>query len=1749
MLLESISALNAFPNEQILVSINDPGSISNMRLGINIIDGKYAYNSDFVRLNWTAPPLSSNFSTDFSDEDLNDETVQGSLSVLHQPEEYVDIPEIFPLIYQVDDFSNYLNLSFLGGTSAITVFPSTPYPIIDWNNDILTVSAGFIPLTAFNEYVTISEYRQKVSNNLLQLSSCPVSMNLTGFYKNSLNYNKVIATPRNNINRATAIQTFRLTNWKPGRTDLGNWNRFSETVIPDSLLINFELQGTAFAQMDDEQSINYSIHYDKLLPQLPTSQTTRHIHRLFSSPLNYITEDGQIIDLPLDIRPGLTGPNLNSVQLGRGWLTFQKATSPLRFRNTFEFKINSKLSPTSAIFIPVNTNITAWFESSSLTFINELSSGNLGTNFSAFSSSPTNPIYFNSFEFSYNNKKAFTINYSPSASIVTDSVSSVNIITEMVDNFYQTKIPINIPQSRARSKFITETMTDNIPLSAKDSLTDKIYSYNQWFPTSANMTFFTDTTARYYDLKFITETFPNESYFEQDNVQFVLNRDKAKISFSQINVTPTSIDLEADVYPDYIPELNVVWSVDPPDNIIIRNLYDLSEFIPLNVPVPANDLSVRIENLGVEETTITLYSQQYQTSGSIKWRPDNNIWRNTQLRLRANITDKNSINYGSVSALFLRNNLLYPVPKNATIRWDEQHSSIDTTVDFLNSSNSEKLLKNAWYPSLRNFSTPILEIEAAKTIQNPQNIGIGLNCAVVSPFYSYLANTTVSIQEYPLNSNIFISFTSENGDIFSSKDYLTYVFSSSNTITLTAEALLDNLSVNTENIKWSIDNNNLNGISAIFTVNPSESICLNISALDVTPSVGGFGLYNFTDSICLHNLEDLPNFDYISFPSQNFFPYQDLNFDNYTENYISLSAYKSCHTQNIYFSAIEGFDVYEWQIGNKKTETNTNTAIIPVEYVELNSININPISVTGYNQFFPKNNPPSIYNNHISDNTIYKEDLIFKDIPTVELTIAANNDLINLNTEKLIVTGNIEPIPITEGNLNYRLYNNVKDISSTFTINNNIFEIEIDPKTCKNEEEVLNLNIFGTVLKTITGFDFCNTEQTVTSNSFEISAFNKPELTLWTNNHVVSTNVPIIIKNTTFQSSFFPFSAFIFNDGQGNITTKTDFSDFSAIYTSSNNFNISLTGITQTNDIIMNRWNNYISCVDNDLYDERINRDISIPLELPFQLKDVLVPPNSWQFNSSINNSLNKIQKNISFLLSQSRLHDNNLPTYNIGFFGEYLNCLKSKWNYTTLPNDEFINFKNNKWKSILQFNDFFLFINDNVIDIRNNDEYFTKITTIDSFNRFEKGFIPTKISKLQNNNICILDNNNKFVFICNLDPLSNELNLIHYWGGVGEKDGRTRLNNPTDISSKNDHIYIADFDSNNIKVYNKFYNWINIIKFENESPYLLSESVNSLFVYTNKGKIHKIIDFVIVETVDIQIEDYTSFEYSSRNRQFYFSKNNTISIYSENGTYITSFTIPYGNVQSISHIENDLIIVSDKIIYKYAFLRQYTSITTLPIDYSFDKTFVVDQFEPVSSFIFNDSILKLANNLNILNDSLTGIFKKNIDFEYVQSQIQAISSIPLDCHITPIGINEMVNYETINRNIHELYNCLEIVKDKIDGKFIYSTNDDIVWTWRYHKIKHNQRPNTKINPLSWEEIDTTSQLYSGVSWLNILSSTGFENTFPVYWTWENMTDSCLNKITWEMMETGRMLDYSWQDLEQKNPFGDPFVLFDNCDS
>jgi hypothetical protein len=1746
MIINSVTALNTFPNEELQINLNPINvTIARERLGIYFYS--LVHDTGLQRFSL--------------DTDYGVQSINSPFTTFTYPSCFTNIPDDFPVKWTVSACDSYLYGSFSADTSAFSVFPTCPYPIIERiNTHEIRVSAGFLPYSFYDGLVTKDEYRlANVSPSLIPASDYSCQIICTSGYP-AKHKNKFIASYLQN-----STQNLNL--------------NLSPNIVPESLAISFaaitatDAEATQVLSYADAVRLGYiyAFHtnwwwcrYGNCGPVVVpasvfpsedeiTNQLTKGITYSYTTWGNP-DDNTKLVGRELEgLPPSITYPYIGS-------------SSNINY-NTGEVNIR-----TPNFIIPRNTGIEVTYDTRPVSSVstNIVNISSISDNY--YQLSAAEPIVYSNFVFVPSSTgpipgvtyPEFTIKFIPQISVYSQTLSSIQISACMIDNFFQTESPITDGPDKIQIKFIERAR--DLTLSARSLNTNEVYGYNEWFPLSSHFEFFNDGMANNHTAVFEISTY-RDSRYNNSFVDFILNKDKAAVYPVLSDITDINARLTVNIYPNYDPTLRVKWTADPPENITFIDNITQQNVLP-DTLVPAGFLDWTVSNFGVERTILTIYSEEYDVSGTTTWFPSAGIWPNVYLMLDGVTDDYNKINYNELSALCVYRELNYRVPTNAAIAWKEVLD--DSNGSFvLKNRERQTLQEDVLYPSLLRNSIIAPEISTVPTFSDPKLVSFNVNCHVLGPYYDLRTSKILGYRQFPAN-NFSISISGDEGTLRDSQNFRNSVFTTSANVLLTVN--MSGISAQETDIYWATDNGfSTTGVSALLPL--SSSFCVGVTAYDAIPYTGNFRYYNFNENTCLFLLTSLSPFDYISFPRYISAPTEQLTLANYSISSYGLTSYAApCFTNYVEFSASAGFDTYIYTVHTRPLSSNSNIFSYPVNTSVLSAVSAVNISVKAFNQYFAEDDILTVYNSASADNSsIYKQKLSWTSLPTLSTSLTVNNPIFNIRQPRipLALTLDLTPYDVTYSQFDIIVDDGIEPYTfqyegagSEIVYITNFTTDQTQPfSMLENNDTIFNVSLSGTALCKLYGTDMCPIEYTFQTNAVAFTAFDViPALDIFTQKNLVS-STEVVTISTHFPAK--PYYSYIFNDGLDNIYTFTNNITLTAIYSPVGFYSPSVTATNSIFNVVTEfTWDNFILSKDEFMeYDDQLTRQI--PDKLVLANEDCRIRENDWQFADTFNTQITKLYENVDKLISDASVVDTNFPKLYLGWYGERNGVTKWRFDETYTNKYDAINFKN--LRDICFYENKFVILRDNKIVISNDDQTLSTVFEITRIPDAELFTSPNKLL-ISNNRLGVLDTQLRKVFIFELNFAQSSVTLTHYWGGTGDRTSRTRLNNPTDFKADQDgNIYIVDADSKLIKVYNKHLNWTYHIDLTDyaiyDRPLSISFAEDKLLILTDNNR-------VVILANDLQIDDIIENINGSNvtlnpidSYVFYTFDTDTLYYYYLNGTLIGSKQ--YNNIETIRSVafhDGQMYIMCDDIILKavdfidtQSVLTEAATLSSWPL-----SSILVTPDETISDIVFNDSFEKLYNNINDVYSDITHKFVYNIDpaGAHISTEILPIQPneiAPLS-GLELLGANEIVSYETINRNFDILNNNIKSVKDMLDVRITYVTASNIIWTWEYHKLTHPQFPTSTRHPLSWEELmpsrSILNEAISGITWNNIAySDPAVDNHFPISWVWSQMACQCIHPVSWEEMEidfpTGRM-DYTWEDLEN-NCSREPKEIFSNC--
>lgn len=1692
---------------------------------------------------------------------INSDLTDDDASYAITPTVFDDPNNFQKLFWRVNGNREFLYFNYIDSTGAASVYPSHPFPKIEKiDNRTIRVSACMMPASGFDGLVTPPTFKQKIKDaNYSSLVGLPNLLQST----NSGFVNHLPYLSKRRVNYTLGVNKNFIRNYYVAN--------IGKNIITNSLKVEVPVL-TSKVDPEVSEENGYTLTF--------TTGDLRTQSDIINSELINLSclpaEDLTNLDISYPYIPTYSRVRANTGQL---WLYFK-----------------------APLWIEPNAKITVTYDTSAFQPNISISNNTIGSNpnYWEISASNTHPvsagIYFYNYKFSrgsyFSNvgEDAFTVSFLPSSFITTTTYSSVSVSTVMVDNFYQTSFNIEDTTSKRMIKRIVEQTGDD-SLSARHVNSKVIYKNNEWMPADGPIILFNNGVGNRHFVKVQLSAFTGAIYEEESELEFLINKKDIIFTPTITEYGDSSATLTTVIYPTESENFGFKWAAFPPENVLFYTLEDE----PISQNVFYNDLiDVKVLNLGVDKTEIIVYSQEYETSASTFWFPPSTVVNDIYLEIKGNIDDNNKTGKGTLSAFCNRNGRSYRVPTDANIIWNEVANDSRGKISFFTNSFNNTIDEGTIYSSSNNYSLINATVSSIPVDSNPKFILFNITCDLSRSDFALNANKLFLYREYPSGDLLTISATSGNNSLFSSKNSKNLIFK--NNTDLTLSAIYPDL--NTSTIRWNaLSGNNITflegtGNTFSFSLSTLSSICVSVSALSAKPFNGDFKRYNFADTMCFYLLSNITPLNYIGFPENQYNPnriagnsvvdygqcgsgYENLIFNLYTESQ-GMTSYKPCHTENFYFSASPGFTKYVWEIGNTITSSKSNKVIIPLSYNNVSASNT--VKVSAFNDIFLESDSVTIYNFASSDNSnVYKQDITFLDFPAPSASIELTNDFVNIDyySDLPRMIANINSGNFDLAGYSFNIVLSSSDFIQTKLVENNkpVFNSLIKVGL-ENTDFIINENSFndckiylsGNVLVTINGFDFCPSSFPISSNILSLSVYNGPNLELYAPKNIVSAGEVVTFYNGSnknfFSNPSISYQSFIFDNGEGTISTPTTGAlTFTTTYSNEGIKSPSLTGITNTGETFIQKWDKLIAVKNSfENYDSSISREFYEKLNLPYSLEDVKVKPNDWQYSSVINKSFQKLKTNIDYLSASCAINNINFPKANGGYLGERFGNFKWQTKYSP------VNLQNSLFSDLraVQFiNDQILCFNGTRLEIYDVSYSPSKTYSTNKIGNGEVFENPTALHYSDElKRLYILDSGKKLIFVCNFDLSDpNNIEITHYWGGSGAKEDRTKFNNPVDFCVDNNYnLYVVDSDSLVVKVYNKNLNWIRNItsnKFNSSNKPLTISENNGLFSITTSLGETILIDQFGNESGSITKKNSTNSVLNVlHNGIIYIISGKSLAKYTINNTFVNETTYNDNIIDVVFDLYHGYVIFSDYILKFVDFIEIDKVINSNESLSGFNwNAIYLNENEFVSDYIFNDSFKKIKDNVSLLNSRIDKKLYVDLDQYYrvINQTSSAYSPSALTNYSLFLGVNEPVLYDTINRGINQLYSNVEELKSNIDATFsIPNNNNDIQWRWSFHYINDVQIPTIEKNPVSWREMTTAklvgnTQLSSYSAWWTTREGTP-GNHSEICWNYQQVQCNSLFPLTWHDTECSNTLSghiFTWEDLEDNCCVLPDFVFAD----
>lgn len=540
-----------------------------------------------------------------------------------------------------------------------------------------------------------------------------------------------------------------------------------------------------------------------------------------------------------------------------------------------------------------------------------------------------------------------------------------------------------------------------------------------------------------------------------------------------------------------------------------------------------------------------------------------------------------------------------------------------------------------------------------------------------------------------------------------------------------------------------------------------------------------------------------------------------------------------------------------------------------------------------------------------------------------------------------------------------------------------------------------------------------------------------------------------------------------------------------------------------------------------EIYDPtNIRLNDEIVLELPYDLNEVEIQPNEWGDEDIFNTSILRLQENLDYLIAKTQTINTFAPTVFFGWLGNNAGTKAStiKWftqsyNSNYLNNSDMAESKGGSYftnvydtASVSSYFGEVLYILDNKnlrLFLNQSDPIEIFSTNGDALSSFLVD--PSSIAVSDEGvNIYISDKIKNSVYKINIEKTETNLNLNLqlFVGGFGGLTDNNSFNSPTQLSYKNEKLYVVDYNNYGIKVFNKDLTWLHTYytdDFLNNRPISVDVLDNGLvYVLTETYKVY-IFDELSNTVFEAFNIDETKDESSLLKLTFDYN-GNFVHILTENnlykftlaGSYVTTFVIPKNEEIKLTNVRigtnNTLYVASPKCVFKIQDILQVYKIGDgLPYKYWDSNQLKVDKNEFASDINYNRSFLRMAQNIISFRNTLNARFiiatenvKNNIVtyFSYLPvTERPEILQDVLDLNIG-VGVNELHLPIVFNKELKKLYYALQQISEFLSIKNYTVENseclDAFCWSWNATSCYQLKLPVLKtctINPISYQEI------------------------------------------------------------------------------
>lgn len=509
---------------------------------------------------------------------------------------------------------------------------------------------------------------------------------------------------------------------------------------------------------------------------------------------------------------------------------------------------------------------------------------------------------------------------------------------------------------------------------------------------------------------------------------------------------------------------------------------------------------------------------------------------------------------------------------------------------------------------------------------------------------------------------------------------------------------------------------------------------------------------------------------------------------------------------------------------------------------------------------------------------------------------------------------------------------------------------------------------------------------------------------------------------------------------------------------------------------IYDSWNEYIP--DALVSYKRIN------IELPNDLNDINIGPNDWVTAEVFNNSINKLNENLTYL--------NNITTYYSTPPQSYLGYWNSddRWKLKNI-NSDYTNIQSigSELRDILIGDQYEYHVYKTRIVITDKSNNTNIIYTVTNpligveFKNIKSAFLDDK------EHIIVFDEELQYIYILDFDinDRYNIIKAIRFWGGLGGLEAKYKFQGAKDmyvVDAK--YIYVLDALNKCVKQYSIAGVWLNT--FSNNLTNFKSSDLQSISVDTDYNVFvladSNIINFdnndKLINVINWRNNIDDIYQNISAKRilasvdvgMIYIILDSIVIKMTNSGGFVGAFAqFDDANYQNAKQLDNRMLyIIADGFISKYIDFISFNYTRSIISPKGWQKTdFNIKPDEFVQDWVYNKCFHRFYDSLVLFNESVFNrillttdndgqdiykIFPRNRDLD------TAISYNKSDIYI---GMNELVTAEVINRCLGQLY---QVQLDILSNVITRQTH----WEWINVVTKGT-------NPVTWADSDNVRWL------------------------------------------------------------------------